>query len=180
MRLCVLLLILLSFTSAASVPRPSSNRYPINRRPQTFNTRNVTSTSDTLSLNIDPDIVNPVCGGIYEANINIQTAPDPFYLSKFCQNVLGYIGGPKGDKDVDVIFACTGFSTSGTGTRDVKIIFNTQANSAIDAGKSGTQLIPANMQLVSEKNNVFYSSEVNIGVKRNSGNGDVAFQHIYC
>ncbi|OQV05542.1 hypothetical protein CLAIMM_10269 [Cladophialophora immunda] len=178
--LLMLLLALLDFTSAVSVPRRSKNRSSNHRWPQTFVPRNATASSDTMSLDIDPDIVNPVCGGIYEANINVQSAPDPFYLSTFCRNVLDYIGGPKGNKDVDVIFACTGFSTSGTGTRDVKIVFNTEADSSINAGSSGTQLIPANMELVSEKDNVFYSSEVNIGVKRNTGTGDVSFQHIYC
>ncbi|OAP64995.1 hypothetical protein AYL99_00967 [Fonsecaea erecta] len=182
MRLFPLMLVMvwLDFTSAASVPRRSKNRNSIHPWTQTLTTRNATASSSTLSLNIDPDIVNPVCGGIYEANINVESAPDPFYLSSVCNNVLNYIGGPKGNEDVDVIFACTGLSTSGTGTRDVKIIFNTQADAPINAGSGGTQLIPANMQFVSEKDNVFYNSEVEIGVKRNTGTGDVAFQYIYC
>ncbi|KIY01904.1 uncharacterized protein Z520_02042 [Fonsecaea multimorphosa CBS 102226] len=178
--LLMLLLVLLDFATAASVPRRSKARSLTHRWPQTLTTRNATASSGTLSLNIDPDIINPVCGGIYEANINVQTAPDPFYLSKACNNVLNYIGGMKGNKDVDIIFACTGFDTSGAGTRDVKVILNTQADFPINAGSSGTQMIPANMELASVQDNVFYDSEVNLGVKRNTGNGNITLQYIYC
>ncbi|EXJ68695.1 uncharacterized protein A1O5_08489 [Cladophialophora psammophila CBS 110553] len=178
--LLMLLVVLLDLASAVSVPRRLKNCTPSRRCPQPFMKRNATAGSDTLSLDIDPDLVNPVCGGIYEANINVQSAPDPFYLTPVCNNILSYIGGPKGDKDVDIIFTCAGFNNSGTGIRDVKIVFSTEDDSPIDAGKSGTQLIPANMELVAEKQNVFFSSAVSLGVKMKGGTSDIVFQYIYC
>jgi len=137
--------------------------------------RNETVGTQQLDLNIDPDIVNPNCGDIFLANINVESAPDPFYLSTDCNKVLNFIGGPKGNKDVDVVFTCPGQPNSGTGDRDVKIILSTLANNPVG---SGTQDIAANMQLEDEDDNDFIVSVgVQLGVKVNAGK--TTFQYIF-
>lgn len=142
--------------------------------------RNATTGSDPLDLNIDPDIVNPVCGGVYLANINVESAPDPFYLSTACNTALNFIGGPKGSKDVDVVFTCPGQPTAGTGDRDVKVILAMQANTVLDGSKSGTQDIAANMEIISADNNFLLSVGVQIGAKVDASAGEIIFQYIFC
>jgi hypothetical protein len=110
-------------------------------------------TTGGLMLNIDPDVDAPRCGGIYPVNINVKVAPDPFELSKACNSVLDYIGGPKGDKDVDAYFLCTGSTQPpGTGKRATKFIFNIAAgdlvSSPIPIKGSRYSLIPTGTDLV--------------------------------
>lgn len=137
-----------------------------------------------MTLNIDPDIVNPACGGVVEANINVEYAPDPFYLSAACNKILNYIGGPKGNKDVDVILTCTGqpANTNGTGDRDVKVVLSTAPHNVLNANDKGVQEIPANMELVSEKDDFLVSTGVQLGfkVKTQDGQSDTVAQFIYC
>ncbi|EXJ92067.1 hypothetical protein A1O3_00617 [Capronia epimyces CBS 606.96] len=175
-----LALILVGMINALAVPRPDKSLEIHKLGAQDLVKRNITVGTQQLDLNIDPDIVNPNCGGVYLANINVQFAPDPFYLTAACNKVLSYIGGPKGNKDVDVVFACLAQPTSGSGDRDIKVILNTQANFVLDGSQSGTQNIPANMEITSENDNFFLSTSVDIGVKVNSGAGKVTFQYIYC
>ena len=181
MRLTIvtLLLTLLNLTSALSVPREPtlSNLSP--RWPHSFTRRNdTTAETSELVLNIDPDITGAECGSIYQANINVKSAPDPFFLSTPCQSILSYLGGPKGDKDVNVVFACTGQATTGIGSRDVKIVFNPGASIPSSGATSGSQLAPSNMELVSQKDNVFITALVNIGYKMSGSKA--TFQFIYC
>jgi hypothetical protein len=147
----------------------------------TIDTQDLTKRNDTvgtqqLDLNIDPDIVNPVCGNVFLANINVESAPDPFYLSTDCNKVLNFIGGPKGNKDVDVVFTCPGQPNNGTGDRDVKVILSTLANNPVD---SGTQDIAANMQLEDADDDDFIVSVgVQLGVKVDASK--TTFQYIFC
>ncbi|EXJ55163.1 hypothetical protein A1O7_08088 [Cladophialophora yegresii CBS 114405] len=172
-----LCIVLLSSASALWVPRQESTIQVDHDRSLTR--RNETAAmAGELTLNIDPDIDNPNCGGIYEAQISVALAADPFYLSKACQNVLNYLGGNKGKKNVNIVFACTGGSATGVGDRDIKFIFNIIASAAVNGANSGTQLVPSNLEVVNEVDNTFISTQVNLGVKMS---GSMAkFQYIYC
>ncbi|EHY54345.1 hypothetical protein HRR83_008073 [Exophiala dermatitidis] len=176
----ILVLVMASIASALVLPRQAHPLELSKPGTQDLVKRNMTVGTQQLNLNIDPDIINPVCGGIYPANINVQSAPDPFYLTTACDKVLGYIGGAKGSKNVDVVFACQAQPTTGTGDRDIKMILNTQANFVLDGSGGGTQNIPANMELTSESDNFFLSTSVNIGVKVSSSSGKITFQYIFC
>jgi hypothetical protein len=175
-----LCMVLMNLAGALFVPRQSN--YGQLGQAHGFARRNDTmAMSGELDLNIDPDIVNPSCGSIFEANINVETSPDPFYLSTACQNILSYIGGIKGNKDVDVVFACTGESIGtalGTGDRPIKVILNIAASAAVNGANGGTQLVPSNLELVNEQDNTFVSTQVNLGVKMSGSK--VTFQFIYC
>lgn len=143
--------------------------------------RNATVGTAQLDLNMDPDIVNPVCGGVFPVNINARPpVPEAFFLTEACNKVLSFIGGPKGDKDVDVVFACLAQPTNGSGDRDIKVVLNTNANLVLDGSKSGTQNIAANMEITSEKDDFILSVPVDIGVKVRSSAGKVTFQYIFC
>jgi len=141
--------------------------------------RNATAGSNQLWLNIDPDIVNPLCGGIFLANINVEYAPDPFYLSSTCNQVLNFIGGPKGNKDVDFVWTCLGQPTNGSGTRDIKFIISTDADITLNGADSGTQELAGEMEVESTDDNFFVSSSIDLGAKKNSA-GQADFQYIYC
>ncbi|EXJ93772.1 hypothetical protein A1O1_02165 [Capronia coronata CBS 617.96] len=178
--LCFLLLHFPASINALAVPQPPSSLDFHGPTLPDLAKRNASVGTQQLDLNIDPDIVNPNCGGVYPANINVQSAPDPFYLTTACNKVLSYIGGPKGDKDVDVIFACLAQPTNGSGDRDIKVILNTLANVVLDGSESGTQNIAANMEITSESDDLLISTSVDIGVKVSSSHGKVTFQYIYC
>ncbi|KIV86629.1 hypothetical protein PV11_02229 [Exophiala sideris] len=144
--------------------------------------RNATATAnvDQLQLNINPNIINPDCGGIYPANINVQYAPDPFYLSSACQSVLNFIGGNKGNKNVDVIFTCLGQSTNGSGSRDIKVIINTAGGTVLNGANSGLQEIVGSMEMMDETTKSFLSASIEVVVKVDASAGTQAYQYIYC
>lgn len=177
--LVLLFLVLIGGTKSLAVPPPPRTLHPDQPSPELIK-RNSTTASEILRLNMDPDLVDPLCGGVYPANINVQYAPDPFYLRPECNKVLDYIGGNKGRKDVDIIITCTGQPTSGFGTRDVKVVLNGQTNSVLDGNDSGVQELPANMELVSEKEDLVLNAIVKLGARVNTGNGKITFQYIYC
>jgi len=162
-----------------SVPRRPAPSNLFHRWPHHFARRNETEAeAGQLILNIDPDINNPMCGCTYEANINVKTAPDPFTLSTACQSVLNYIGGPKGNIDVDIVVACLGQKVDGDGTRDVKIILDPGASINVNGASGANQVMPSSLELVSAKDNVFISAMVNIGFKMSASKAD--FQFIDC
>lgn len=133
--LCV---VFLSSASALFVPRQRNALQLGHHRNHGLARRNDTAAmAGELTLNIDPDIDTAACGGIYEAQISVAQAPDPFYLSTPCQNILGYIGGNKGKKEVDIIFACTGqASGTGVGDLDTKMVFNIVASAVVSSPAS--------------------------------------------
>ncbi len=177
LKVVALCMVLLSSASALSVPRQANTNHPdhhyaIARRNET------TAMAGELTLNIDPDINDPECGGIYEAQINVKQAPDPFYLSDSCNQVLSYIGGNKGSKDVDVIFTCPGGTPPGVGDRDIKFVVNLVSAASIDGTNGGTQLAPCNLEVVNEKDNTLISTQINLGVKVTDSKAKAQF--IYC
>jgi hypothetical protein len=177
-KIVALCMVLLSSASALSVPRQANN-IRVDLHHHGLARRNETAAmAGELTLNIDPDINNPACGGIYEAQINVKVAPDPFYLSEACQDVLKYLGGNSGKKNVNIIFACTGGSATGVGDRDIKFIFNIVASAAVNGANTGTQLVPSNLEVVNEVDNTFISTQVNLGVKMSGSTAK--FQFIYC
>ncbi|KAK4942673.1 hypothetical protein LTR10_017622 [Elasticomyces elasticus] len=141
--------------------------------------RNATAAAndDQLQLNINPDIINPDCGGIYPANINVQYAPDPFYLSSACQSVLNFIGGNKGNKNVDIIFTCLGQSTNGSGSRDIKVIINTAGGTVLNGANSGLQEIVGSMEMMDETTKSFLSASIEVVVKVDASAGTQAYQN---
>jgi len=169
--------VLLSSASALSVPLQANTIHLA--RPHGIARRNETaSMTGELMLNVDPDIAEPACGGIYEAQINVKQSPDPFVLAKSCAGILNYIGGIGGKKDVDVIFACAEETATGVGDRDIKFIINLLSPAGIDGLSSGTQLVPCNLEVVNLKDNTMISAQVNLGVKMSGSNATL--QYIYC
>ncbi len=142
--------------------------------------RNATASGDQLWLNIDPDIVNPLCGGIFLANINVQYAPDPFYLSSACNKILNFIGGPKGKKDVDLVWTCLGQPTNGSGTRDIKFIISTAADNTLNGATSSTQELEGALEVVSTDDSFIATTSIQVGVKAKASAGKATFQYIYC
>ena len=180
LNIVLLFIVLVSSASALFVPpRPNYARpgqiHGLARRNDTA------AMAGELSLNIDPDIVNPKCGDVVDANINVAYTPDEFYLSEPCQRILDYIGGNRGNKDVSVNFACLGQDAStsqGLGDKDIKFIFNLVSTANVNGANSGTQLVPSNLELVNGKDNILINAQVNLGVKM--GNSKATFQYIYC
>lgn len=143
--------------------------------------RNASTTLDTLELNIDPHIVNPVCGGIYPATIDIEWAPDSFDLSEACGKFLSFLGGTHGQKKVDVVFACLGEPTNGTGNDShIKIIFFILGNQDLSTVQKGEHNIAATMEVVDEAANFILSTNVDLGVKGDPSKDTSKFQYIYC
>ncbi|KAI1615780.1 hypothetical protein EDD37DRAFT_206913 [Exophiala viscosa] len=181
----ILLLVLLTSTvstwALAVLPRARGQAPNLHDTAHGLVKRNATSaTVDQLQLNINPSIINPNCGGIYLANINVEYAPDPFYLSSACQSVLNFIGGNKGSKNVDVIFTCLGQSTSGSGNRDIKVIINTAAMNVLNGANSGVQEIAGSMEMMDETTNSFLSATIELGVKVDASTKTQAYEYIYC
>ncbi|KAJ9602662.1 hypothetical protein H2200_012856 [Cladophialophora chaetospira] len=172
-----LCMVLLSSACGLSVPRQTKS---INLdHPHGLARRNDTAAmTGELVLNVDPDLPQPTCGGIYDAQINVKQAPDPFYLSAACANILSYIGGNKGKKDVNVLFECPGGSPTGSGDRAIRFIIDLLSPAGIDGLNPGTQLVPCTLQVVNPNDNTFISAAVNLGVKMSGMNATLQF--IYC
>lgn len=183
MKCTFVLLALLAFTVSARamalLPRiKTPNNY--DAIPRELLKRNATATDDQLQLNINPNIVNPNCGGIFLANIDVQYAPDPFYLSGDCQNVLKFIGGNKGNKNVDVIFTCLGQPINGSGDRNIKVIVNTATDNVLNGKNNGVQEIVGSMEILDDAANTFLSASIQLGVTVDASAGKMTFQYIYC
>jgi hypothetical protein len=128
-------LLFLTSAGAVSVPhQPDTLQLDILRRHGLARRNDTASQAGELTLNVDPDIEYPSCGGIYNINVNVAFAPDSFYLSPACRNVLNYLGGNKGSKDVTIILVCTGEGRApGVGDRDIKMIFNIGPNAVVSS-----------------------------------------------
>lgn len=173
--LVLVLLVLAVSIEAAAVPT-GTNTLNLNSD-QT--SQNASAATQQLQLNIDPDIVNPVCGGIYPANLNVKYGPDPFYLSNVCQQVLSFIGGNKGKQNVDIVWTCPGERTNGTGDRDTFVILNTPANNVLNANVA-TQQIAADMEIHRMSDGFFLSADVLLTAKVDASKGKATFQFIFC
>lgn len=126
--------------------------------------QNASTATAQLQLNIDPDITNPNCSGIYPANINVKYGPDPFYLSDECRNVLSWVGGNDGNQNVDIVWTCPGQKTSGTGDRNTYVILSTASNIVL-SGSGGNQQISANMEIHRLSDGFFATAAVHIQAK---------------
>jgi hypothetical protein len=174
--LLALVLLVLAVSIEASVVATGTNTLNLTND-QTA--QNASAATEQLQLNIDPDIVNPDCGGIYPANLNVKYGLDPFYLSTVCQQVLSFIGGNKGKQNVDIVWTCPGEPTNGTGDRDTFVILNTPANNALDAN-AATEQMAADMEIHRMSDGFFLSAEVLLGVKNDASGGKATFQFIFC
>ncbi|KAK6381684.1 hypothetical protein LTS17_004743 [Exophiala oligosperma] len=141
--------------------------------------QNASASTAQLQLNIDPDITNPNCSGIYPANLNVKYAPDPFYLSDACRDVLTWLGGNDGKQNVDIVWTCPGQKTAGTGDRNTYVILNTASN-IVFSGSGGNQQVGAYMEIHRLSDGFFATAAVYLQAKTDPADNRATFQFIFC
>lgn len=157
-------------------PRPLWNHGPAKRNETDVNAGLL---SGLLTLNILPNIVNPACGGIYEASITVESSPAASHLSPTCQNILAFMGGTQGLIFVDVILTCPAGSPPGVGSRDIEMVFDLLTGSSITGnGANGASLAAGTLEVISEKANTIITAQVNMGIQTTDSNP--VMEYIYC
>ncbi|KIW96305.1 uncharacterized protein Z519_03374 [Cladophialophora bantiana CBS 173.52] len=139
-------------------------------------------TDDLLTFNLDRDIVDPVCGLTYVANINVKNRGDPSKTSDYCNLVYRYITNTASDgktsKNVNVVYTCPGTpeptDVDGYGSLDIKLILNAPS----DFPRDQTQE-PATLHLLNIHDAADLTMPVTIGYKVTS-NSELIWQYINC
>ncbi|KIW13317.1 hypothetical protein PV08_08505 [Exophiala spinifera] len=178
MRFNILVLVLSAFAMLTEAYVASTGTKNLNLNNDQI-AQNASAATAQLQLNIDPDITNPNCGGIYPANINVKYGPDPFYLSDECRAVLSWLGGNDGKQDVDIVWTCTGQMTAGPGDRNTYIILNTAPN-VVFSGSGGNQQIGAYMEIHRLSDGFFTTAAVYLQAKTDPADNKATFQFIFC
>ncbi len=62
----------------------------------------------TNTLNIDPDLLNPVCGYNYQVNVNMKHKVDQKDVDFNCGYLATFIETNGISKDVDLVYVCPG------------------------------------------------------------------------
>ncbi|KEF54142.1 uncharacterized protein A1O9_09937 [Exophiala aquamarina CBS 119918] len=135
-----------------------------------------------LKFNIDPDITTSTdCGRWYNANINVKFAPNPIFTSGACDAIRNFIGGDKGDMDVEVNFLCPNKGPDSEGDLHTKFHVRLDYNVPVDMNKKGEQQIPATLHVynVNKGLNV-QTSNVHLGGVADKGKNTIKYQFIYC
>ncbi len=60
------------------------------------------------TINIDPDITNPLCGLTYAKNVNVKNRAKLQDVSPICDQLATYIQTGTKSKDVDLVYLCDG------------------------------------------------------------------------
>lgn len=137
---------------------------------------------DSLHLNIEPSIVNPNCSALYEASITVEYTPDPFYLSNGCQNFLDFVGGAKGNKKVEIIFACSKqpVDASTLNLDDSNIVFFVQGNQGLNGDNNSDKILEATMEVIDKSEQPPLTTDVSLVVRLDNNKHTSSFRGIIC
>ncbi|EXJ72952.1 uncharacterized protein A1O5_04101 [Cladophialophora psammophila CBS 110553] len=139
-------------------------------------------TDDLLTFNLDPDIVGPVCGLTYEANVNVKNGGDPSKTSDYCNLLYRYITNTASDgktsKNVNAVYTCPGIpeptDPEGYGSLDIKLILNGPSDFPRDQNQEAATLHLLNIHDAAD-----LTMPVTIGYKVTS-NSELIWQYINC
>lgn len=112
------------------------------------NTRAPPGASTPVLFAFGPDVVNALCGSVYETQLRVQYTTDDFTISDQCRDFVNWMGGGKSSANVDVVFLCARGEANGTVENEdkLKLMVYIEPGLTGDRATNGLQWLDCRLQ----------------------------------